>query len=165
MQKENEIFLELINENKGIIIKICNMYCQNKEDKDDLSQEIVYNLWKAFPSYVPQYKVTTWMYRIALNIAISFYRKEKRVLDFVSYDESLIVFEETDNIELEADLILLQGFIQQLGEIDRSIILLYLDDKPYNEIASIIGLTETNIATKISRIKYKLKEQFSNKTK
>lgn len=163
MTKNKETFLLLLEQHKGILIKICNAYCQAKDDKEDLSQEIVYNLWKAFANYTPNHKFSTWLYRIALNVAISYYRKEKRSLQYTPYDENLIVFsEEGYNKELEGNLLLLQQFIFELKEIDKSIMLLYLDDKSYHEIAEITGISETNVATKISRIKANLKTKFSN---
>ena len=163
MTTNKETFLQLLEEHKGIIIKICNAYCQAKDDKEDLSQEIVYNLWKAFANYTPDHKFSTWLYRVALNVAISYYRKEKRSLQYTPYDENLIVFsEEGNNKELEGNLLLLQQFIFELKEIDKSIMLLYLDDKSYHEIAEITGISETNVATKINRIKTNLKAKFSN---
>ena len=163
MTTNKETFLLLLEEHKGIIIKICNAYCQAKDDKEDLSQEIVYNLWKAFANYTPDHKFSTWLYRVALNVAISYYRKEKRSLQYTPYDENLIVFsEEGYNKELEGNLLLLQQFIFELKEIDKSIMLLYLDDKSYHEIAEITGISETNVATKINRIKTNLKAKFSN---
>ena len=163
MTTNKETFLRLLEEHKGIIIKICNAYCQAKDDKEDLSQEIVYNLWKAFANYTPDHKFSTWLYRVALNVAISYYRKEKRSLQYTPYDENLIIFsEEGYNKELEGNLLLLQQFIFELKEIDKSIMLLYLDDKSYHEIAEITGISETNVATKINRIKTNLKAKFSN---
>src|SRR5437762_1283672 len=90
-------FLALIGENKRIIFKICNSYCPNKDERDDLAQEIVYNLWKSYQSYNSNLKFSTWMYRIALNVAISFYRKEKKSAPLVSLPEHLIVLEENTN--------------------------------------------------------------------
>jgi RNA polymerase sigma-70 factor (ECF subfamily) len=164
MTKDQE-FTRLIRENKGIIYKICNSYCADKDDRDDLTQEIIYNLWKSFNSFNSEFKFSTWMYRIALNIAISFYRQEKKFKNHDSIMEGLIVFEETseDNTEVENNLLLLQDFINELKEIDKAIILLYLDDKSHREIAQITGFTETNVATKINRIKDKLRTSFSNK--
>jgi len=163
MTTNKETFLRLLEEHKGIIIKICNAYCQARNDKEDLSQEIVYNLWKAFDNYTPDYKFSTWLYRVALNVAISYYRKEKRSLHYMPYDESLIIFtEEGYNKELEGNLLLLQQFIFELKEIDKSIMLLYLDDKSYHEIAEITGISATNVATKINRIKTNLKVKFSH---
>ena len=158
-------FTRLIKENKRIIYKICNSYCSGKDDKDDLAQEIIYNLWKSFSSFNPEFKFSTWMYRIALNTAISFYRREKKFKDHDPISEGLIVFEEAsaDKTEVEKNLGLLQDFINELKEIDKAIILLYLDNKSHREISEITGFTETNVATKINRIKDKLRTNFSNK--
>lgn len=106
------------------------------------------------------------MYRIALNTAISVYRKEKKIKNTVEYNEHLIELEEDtdDSMEKERKFALLQKFIAELKAIDRLIIVLYLEDKSYLEIAEITGITETNVATKINRIKDKLKNNFSNHT-
>src|SRR6186713_2468426 len=138
------LFAELIEENKGIIFKICHAYCPNKEDRDDLAQEIVYNLWKSFPGYKAVFKFSTWMYRIALNVAISFYRKEHNKRRRITYTEHLLVFEDDSsrNTEDEKNLQLLLTFIGELKEIDKSVILLYLGNKSHQEIAEITGITE-----------------------
>lgn len=161
MKKNKEAFLQLVQDNKGIIIKICKSYCTSKRDMDDLAQEIVFNLWKAFEQYTPNYKPSTWMYRIGLNVAISFYRKEMRSVQFSAFSEDLIVFEDESEHkqEEEGKLALLQKLILELKEIDKSIMLLYLDNKSYAEIAEIVGITETNVATKINRIKANLKSK------
>jgi RNA polymerase sigma factor (sigma-70 family) len=153
-------FLALIEENKRIIFKICNSYCPNKDERDDLAQEMVYNLWKSYQSFNTNLKFSTWMYRIALNVAISFYRKEKKSAPHVSISDHLIILEENTSTEMDNNLNLLLKFINELREIDKSIMLLYLDDKSYKEIAEITGISESNVATKISRIKEKLKSNF-----
>lgn len=162
MPADKETFVKRIQENKNIIFKICNSYCHNKDDRDDLAQEIVLNLWKSFAGFTPNYKFSTWMYRIALNVAISFYRKEMRAIKFDAYSEDLIVFsaDSDEKVEIEKNLSLLQKFILELNEIDKSIMLLYLDDKSYKEIAEITGISESNVATKINRIKNRLKSKF-----
>ena len=164
MTKDKGTFLQLIQENKGIIVVICNNYCKDREDRNDLAQEIVFNLWKGFADYKPDYKFSTWMYRIALNIAISFYRKEMRSLQFSPYSDDLIVFDDEveDKLETETNLARLERFIQGLKEIDRSIMLLYLEDKSYREIAQIVGISDSNVATKINRIKIILKSKFTH---
>jgi RNA polymerase sigma factor (sigma-70 family) len=164
---DKDQFTELIRENKGIIFKICNAYSSSKEDRDDLAQEIIYNLWKSYSGsgFRPDYKFSTWMYRIALNVAISFYRKERRQRRRVIYSESLLVVDDDvgpPDTEADKDLALLLQFIGALKEIDKSIMLLYLGDKSYKEIAEITGITESNVATKINRIKDKLKTNFLN---
>lgn len=157
--------MELMEQNKGIIFAICNSYCKNKDDIDDLSQEIVYNLWKSFNSYNTDLKFSTWMYRVALNVAISFYRKGKRLESKVVYDEQLIQFEADNGYEEAEDFKLLFNFISTLKDMDKSIILLYLEDKSYKEIASIVGISETNVATRIGRIKERLKSDFQTAQK
>jgi RNA polymerase sigma-70 factor (ECF subfamily) len=158
-----ELFVQYLQENKGIIYKICQVYCPDKNEREDLAQEMVYELWKSFPRFDPAYRFSTWMYRIALNVAISFYRKEKKSITAIPFSESLLLFEESGDADTdkENNLFLLQQFISRLKEMDRSIILLYLDDRSYREMAEIIGTTETNIATRLNRIKDKLKQNFA----
>ncbi|MVT06758.1 RNA polymerase sigma factor [Chitinophaga tropicalis] len=154
--QEDNAFLQLIEANKGIIYKVANSYCKNTEDRKDLIQEIILQLWKSFGKYDPQYKLSTWMYRISLNVAISFYRKTRNTT-FLSKDIILQEISPPDTEQLQ----LLQQFISELKELDRAIMLLYLEEKSYREIADILGLTETNIATRISRIRERLKRKFS----
>lgn len=162
---KKEKFIRVIDEHKRIIYKIVNSYCPQREDRKDLEQEIIIQLWNAFDSYNPQYKFTTWMYRIALNTAISFYRKEKKWYqrnDFFN-DESVFRLEDGntgEDLELSANVKLLQGFIQKLKELDKAIMLLYLEENSYEEIADILGISATNVGTKIGRIKIKIKKEF-----
>lgn len=159
--KEDNVFLSVIEQHKGIVYKIANSYCRNTEDRKDLIQEIIYQLWRSFGSYNDQYKYSTWLYRIALNVAISFYRKDsKRSGRTSGFTTDIIVIAE-EKEDLSPQLHLLQRFISELPELDRAIMILYLEEKSYKEIADILGLTETNIATKINRIKNKLKAKFS----
>lgn len=161
-ETEKQLFLQLIEDNKRIIFKISNSYCQNKNNREDLAQEIIYNLWKSGHRFNDDYKFSTWMYRIALNVAISFYRKEKRTATSIHYDEVFDVADKSDeNIEMDENIKLLQTFINELKELDKALMLLYLESKSYSEIAEILGISETNVATKISRIKNNLKEKFT----
>lgn len=162
-EQQKQLFVQYIQENKGIIYKICQVYCSDKTEREDLAQEMVYELWKSFPRFDSAYRFSTWMYRVALNVAISFYRKEKKTITAIPFSEALLQFEEPTGAdpENEKNLVLLQQFISRLKEIDRSVILLYLDDKSYREMAEIIGTTETNIATRLNRIKDKLKQNFA----
>lgn len=163
-QPKNEELLNLVKANEGIIFKICNSYCSNKDDRPDLAQEIVYHLLKSYQRYDQAYKFSTWMYRVALNVAISFYRKTKISLDTITSVENRPEPTENKNesAELEKNIQTLQQFINQLKELDKALMLLYLEEKSYKEIGEIVGITETNVATKISRIKEKLKQQFIN---
>lgn len=159
---DKEAFLQLIEANKGIIYKICNTYCTNAHDREDLAQEIIYQLWRSSTSFDPAYKFSTWMYRVALNVAISFYRKQKAGKDNIALTDELTLIAEPAGAEREEDIHLLQQFINELKELDRALMILYLDGKSYAEIAEILGISTTNVATKTSRIKEKLKQRFSS---
>jgi len=160
------IFLSVIEDHKGIIYKIANTYCKSSDDREDLAQEIILQLWKSFDNYNGQFKYSTWIYRIALNVAISFYRKENRVRQFLNpLSESILHFPDTNHTsENEEAIGFLQRFIAELKELDKALMLLYLEEKSYKEIAEIIGITETNVATKVGRIKIILKQKFSQVT-
>ena len=164
MQKDAQTFLAIIEANKGIVYKIANSYCRNEENKKDLIQEIILQLWLSFPKYDEQYKLTTWMYRIALNVSISFYRKENRRDEIRQPlpDDLLLLHEEKNSGVLQMQVDQLYGFIKELREIDRAIMLLYLEENSQAEISEILGLTATNISTKIARIKQQLKQKFLN---
>mgnify|MGYP003488130214 CR=1 FL=1 len=155
-------FLKLIEENKLIVYKICNTYCRNSNDRDDLAQEIIYQLWKSFNHFNGNVKFSTWMYRVALNVAISFYRKSVKGNVFIELTESHtgLPDKEDRKPELEKNVEYLQQFINELKELDKALMILYLEEKSYGEISEILGITETNVATKISRIKEKLKQRF-----
>jgi RNA polymerase sigma factor (sigma-70 family) len=163
--KQEELFLSVIEQNKGIIYKIANSFKKDEEDKKDLVQEIIFQLWRAFASYDGRSKFSTWMYRVALNVAISSYRKEKKQHELLApMSESVIDFIEVEAEkpdEQESNLGLLQQFISELKELDRALMLLYLEEKSGKEMAEILGLSETNIRTKINRIKERLKYRFS----
>src|SRR4051794_39902479 len=98
-----ETFVQLIQENKKIIYKVCNSYCTHKDERDDLAQEIVYNLWKSYPHFDAELRFSTWMYRIALNVAISYYRKENKSTTRIPFSENLIVFEENTDASCEEE--------------------------------------------------------------
>ena len=158
---QEQLFLTVIEQNKGFIYKIANSYKRDEEDKKDLVQEIIFQLWKAFPRFDQSSKLSTWMYRIALNVAISSYRKEKRKNGLVlPLSESMIIFADEEYPDQSA-LNLLQQFIQELKELDKALMLLYLEEKSGKEMSEILGLSEVNIRTKINRIKEQLKEKFS----
>ncbi len=159
-----DIFLSVIESHKGILYKVANSYCKDCEDRKDLVQEIIVQLWNSFESYNYQYKYSTWIYRIALNVAISFYRKETRRKEISSsLTDSILNFPDRNPIhETEKDITILEQFISELKELEKGVMLLYLEEKSYKEIAEIIGISETNVATKIGRIKLSLKQQFSH---
>ena len=149
-------FLSGIHEYERVIYKVCYLYATPNAPLNDLYQDVILNLWKAFPKFRKECKISTWIYRIDLNTCISFYRKEKNVPEIVSLTGEIDRTVETHD-PLNEMLRQLYRMINQLGQLDKSIILLYLEDKSYEEIAEITGLTVTNVATKLSRIKDKLK--------
>lgn len=155
--KIEQEFLSVIREYERVIYKVCYLYTTRNASLNDLYQETVLNIWKAFPRFRGESKVSTWIYRIALNTCITFIRKEKNVPEIVclTADENRIT---EDDDDLQLMLRELYDLINRLGQLDKSIILLYLEEKSYEEIAEITGLTLTNVATKISRIKSKLKK-------
>ncbi|MEO9070372.1 MAG: sigma-70 family RNA polymerase sigma factor [Ginsengibacter sp.] len=161
--KHHEEILKKINDNKGIIYKISNIYCINENDRKDLAQEIIYQLIKSYSSFNSEYKFSTWMYRVALNVAITFYRKAKKE-NVVTFVEQHIDKEDDGGqaAVLENNIATLHQFINELKELDKALMILYLESKSYREISEIIGITETNVATKIFRIKETLKQNFSN---
>jgi RNA polymerase sigma factor (sigma-70 family) len=159
-----DLFLSVIELHKGIIYKVTRSYCKDPEGRKDLEQEIILQLWKSFDYYNAQYKHSTWIYRIALNVAISFYRKESRRKE-ISNPISESIFNLGDfqeNDETESKISLLNHFIYGLRELDKALLLLYLDGRSHREISDIIGISETNVATKIGRIKTVLKQKFSH---
>lgn len=156
MEKE---FLHIIQKNQGIIHKVCNIYCDTDDDRSDLFQEIVAQLWRSFPSFRKEAKVSTWMYRVALNTAITTFKKAKRRPDQsgLSYDNFQIEDEKYDTAT-EENIKLLHKAITHLTGIEKSIILLFLENKKYEEIAEITGITQNYVRVKMNRIKKKLKK-------
>jgi len=156
-------FLDVIESNKGILYKVANSYCRNIEDRKDLLQEIILQLWKSFDNYNDKFKYSTWIYRISLNVAISFYRKEnsrKKISNSLTTD--IFNLADTEKAEeKETNFGILNQIISKLNDLNKALILLYLEEKNYKEISEIIGITETNVATKIGRIKSKLKKEFN----
>jgi RNA polymerase sigma factor (sigma-70 family) len=156
-------FLRMLHQHKGIIWKIAGIYCTGAHEREDLVQEITIQLWRSFPNYNSRFALSTWVYRIALNTAISFYRKEvKRSETRNAISGSVLQFADTGEAgETEQNLILLNQFITELGEFDRALILLSLEEKPHREIAEILGTSVTNVSTRLARIKLRLKEKFN----
>lgn len=160
MNKERtDIFLEKITENCLIIHKVCNVYGNSDEGRKDLMQEITLQLWKAYPSFKAESKFSTWMYRVALNTAITNIRKSKRnpIIEAFSEQQHEII-EKEDIPDLDEEINRLYRAIGRLNDIEKGIILLYLEKKSYAEIGDIVGLSEKNISVKIVRIKAKLKK-------
>ncbi|MFW6259925.1 MAG: RNA polymerase sigma factor, partial [Tangfeifania sp.] len=149
--------------NQGIIHKVCNLYCDSQEDRNDLFQEIVAQLWKSYPSFRQESKVTTWMYRVALNTAITSFKKSKRRPDQNSLTyENFQLEDEGYDTETEENIKMLHAAVSQLTGVEKSIILLYLENRKYEEIAEITGITQNYVRVKMNRIKKKLKKLMVN---
>jgi len=163
LQQTADAFLQVISDNKGLIYKVAHLYCKNEEDHKDLCQEIIFQLWRAFPQYNAQYKLSTWMYKIALNVAISFYRKGLRRVSTQPLTADLMqLVSNNEANSKEQQIQQLHQYIQAFKPLDRALMLLYLEGKSHREIADILGLTPTNVATKIGRLKEQLKQQFTH---
>lgn len=150
-------FLTVVREYERVIYKVCYLYTTKNATLNDLYQDVILNLWKAYPKFRQECKISTWIYRIALNTCISFIRKEKNVPEIITLTQEASWMTEEHDPSKEM-LRQLYRMINQLGQLEKSIILLYLEEKSYDEIAEITGLTVTNVATKLSRIKDKLKK-------
>ena len=156
-------FSELLACHAGIVFKVANTYARGHDDRADLAQEIAAQLWRAWPAYDPSRSATTWMYRIALNVAISHVRSNRVRLRHgaVALDEDLhdIADGNAADHETEQQLRLLQAFIARQPPLDRALLLLYLDERPQREIADILGISESNVSTKIGRLKQRIRDE------
>ncbi len=163
-QKQNKkAFSELIQKNQAIIHKITRVYENGWADREDLFQEICLQLWKSYPNFREEAQFSTWMYRVALNTAISNVRKNKNSLSFETLrDTDRVTDEKSDEKER---IKMLYRAISKLNRIDKAIILLWLEEKNYEEIAAIMGTSKTNVSVKLVRIKRKLEELVSETIK
>ncbi|HMC85736.1 MAG TPA: RNA polymerase sigma factor [Chitinophagaceae bacterium] len=152
-----KIFTDSIKQNQKIIFKVCSLYMDNEQDKKDLFQEIVLAAWKGFKNFKGDAKFSTWLYRVALNTAITFYRKEKRQIETAELKDQLAGI--ADNTYKQEDqIIAMNKAIAELSKIDKALVMLYMEDYDYQEIGEIIGITANNVAVKMNRVKAKLKE-------
>lgn len=154
---EHKFVTELEN-NQNIVHKVCTLYTHDRDAHNDLFQEITIQLWKAYPKFRGESKFSTWMYRVALNTAITLYRKSKKRVNTQDYDSVIfkIKAEEYDETE-EQQLKLMYKAVKQLGDIDKALVFLYLEDKDYAEISETLGISEVNARVKMNRIKTKLR--------
>lgn len=158
-----DFYLSYIYPHIGIIIKICRAYTQNEEDFDDYFQEVCLQIWKSRDNFHNKSKWSTWVYRISLNVCLSLHRKENKIQFSDNEVLSNIIDTNAKANFLDENLKVLYWAIKQLSEIDRAIILLYLEEKPYQEIAEIIGKDSNYIGVKINRIKERLKKLLDGK--
>lgn len=155
--KSEENFIALLEQNQNIVHKICRIYTSSEEEHKDLFQEISIQLWQSYHRFEGKSKFTTWMYRVGLNTAITLYRKEKRKVETVSItDRTPVKIEEPYDHEKDDQLKWLYQKIDTFSEIDKALILLYLEDKRYDEIAETLGISAGNARVKMNRMKQRL---------
>ncbi len=151
-------FETLLRDHAGILHKTAATYCRNPADREDLVQEIAAQWWRAFPGFDGRCAFSTWAYRIALNVAISHVRRESvRLRDTIPAEDHHLEVADSSSPPSE-DLILLQRFIAALGSLDKALVLLYLDGHSHQEIGEVLGLTPGHAATKIGRLKERLRQ-------
>ncbi len=159
-------FVERLERHRAILFAVANAYCRRPADREELVAETVVQLWKSYGRFDERVRFTTWMYRIAVNVAVSFYRNESRrrratVPAGDAFVEAIAAPPEAEEDErLEA----VRALVERLDGLDRALMLLYLDDRPYAEIADILGISETNVGTKIARIKERLRRRVATTT-
>lgn len=160
MTREQETaFVQMIQQHQKLIYKVCSIYAAGTGEKEDLAQEIILQAWKAYPGFKGQSAISTWLYRISLNTAINYKRKQNRSPQLIYPDELLYHPEEQLPGANREEYKLLQQMIAGLPPLDKALILLYLEDKSYNEIAEIMGISPSNAGTRLNRIKEKLRQQ------
>lgn len=147
-------FLDAISQNKQIIYKICYMYASGEEHFKDLYQEVLINIWKGLDRFRGDARISTWIYRTCINTCVTLYRRNQKTSDFQSLD--LLVNVPDDDTDKEAQLKEMYHLINRLNRMDKAIILLWLDEKSYDEISDITGLSRNNVASRLHRIKAKL---------
>lgn len=156
----DENFVNIINDHRALIYKVCRLYCSDPDDQKDLFQEIILQVWKSLGGFRQESSLSTWMYRVALNTAITHFKKERRYGNRVSLVGIEIpdIGNSENNEELLGELF---KAIEDLDKIDKSIILLYLEEKSYDEISKIVGLSKSNVGVRINRIKMKLSKRIN----
>jgi RNA polymerase sigma-70 factor (ECF subfamily) len=159
----HEHFISLLEKNLGIILKISKAYSNTVQDREDLINDIAYEMWKSFPKFKGKSKLSTWVYRIALNTAMNYRRNTRKNRDFIKSAIEIYTNEPLNEADSNPQLELLYDCIAELDEYSKAIILLYLDGYKHDEIAEVTGISKTNVGTRISRIKEQLKTKANAK--
>ena len=153
-------FVAVVNQYQAMLYKVCNMYCHNEHDRQDLFQEIVIQLWKSYSKFRGESKFSTWLYRIAINTAISDLRKKKHHTAHVAPEQLPSDIQEIQyHKEKEERLQQMHAAIDELTEIEKGIVMLYLEEKSYEEMEDILGINQNNLRVKMNRIKEKLRQR------
>jgi RNA polymerase sigma factor (sigma-70 family) len=163
VDNKEALFLQMIRQNKGILFKVCKIYQDDPEDQNDLLQEITLQLWLVFDSFRGDSKISSWMYRVSLNTAIAYFKKQKRRPDQVLLTYDFDHPQETSTIgEKEEHLAVFYKAIKQLNKVEKALVFMYMENRPYEEIATSIGITQGNLRVRMTRIKNKLKDITKN---
>lgn len=159
-------FTELIQRHAGLIRKIAFAYCSDPVAREDVTQEIAVQLWRSGDRYDARFRETTWIYRIALNVAISFHRRERRHrVRAQPIEEPMFVVDPRSEAEPGPDIELLLRCIEDLGDLDKALVLLYLDGNDHASIAEVLGISVSNVGTKLDRIKKRLRVAFEQRAR
>lgn len=158
MNATEQAFIQLLNQHQKILHKVCNLYLHGQTDKEDLFQEITLQAWKAYTQFRGEAKFSTWLYRVALNTAITYFRKDKKQAFIASVADLPEMAHSIERDPIEEKSKAMYAAIANLSKIDKAIVMLYLEDYSYAEISDVIGITANNIAVKMNRIKVKLRE-------
>ncbi|MCC7454701.1 MAG: RNA polymerase sigma factor [Crocinitomix sp.] len=158
MKNQQEIFLKLIQENRGILLKVSRIYMNNPQDREDLEQEIVFQLWRSFAYFKGESKFSTWMYRVALNTAITYFKQEKRRPDHGTFRPEMGNLSETEEVDKESQLAHFYRAVQELSKIEKALILQFIEGLSHAEISENLGLSEVNTRVKLNRTKKKIQE-------
>ena len=159
-----DVFVGTINEHESLIYKIASVYTNSIEDRNDLVQDIIYQIWKSFDTFGEKSAITTWMYKVAMNTAIHHLKINKRRVATVPMEEQFLNFSESDNSDVEDKWKVFKQHIDKLNLLDKGIVILYMENKSYEEISKIIGISPSNVGTKLNRIKEKIKQQILKQT-
>lgn len=162
MESKQAEFLKLIEKHQGILYKVSRMYMDSDQDQEDLRQEIVYQLWKSYEKFKGNSQFSSWMYRVAVNTAITYFKKDKKRIDKAELDAQLDVKLEEEDLTEESKLAHFYRAVKKLNKIEKAIILFFIEGLSHKEIASNLGLTEVNTRVKLNRTKIKIKTLIKN---
>ena len=158
MDSKKQNFLQITNQNRGLIRSLCQLYFGSAEDQKDAFQDVILQLWKSFDSFRGEAAISTWIYRVSLNTILAIIRKEKKVVAVEPIDERHLLI---SNAKADDDVELLLIIIQSLKDIDKAIVILHLEGYQNKEIAEILHLSPSNVSTRFNRIKARLKAKFN----
>ena len=156
MKKLEQEFLNLIDKHKGILYKVAKMYMDDAEDQHDLRQEITLQLWKSYERFEGNAQFSTWMYRVSLNTALTYFKQEKKKSEKYTFLENIDRVEEQDSGEKETQLELFYRAVHELNKVEKALIFLFLEGQSHKEIGQNLGITEGNARVKLNRTKEKL---------